>query len=45
MFYRDQWSALIGLTFDIVVFGALRFMIEREELLQPEPHLVKEASL
>jgi hypothetical protein len=32
MFYRDQWSALIGLTFDIVVFVALRFMIERERI-------------
>jgi hypothetical protein len=31
MFYRDQWSALIGLTFDISVFLALRFMIEREQ--------------
>jgi hypothetical protein len=35
MFYRDQWSALIGLTFDLVVFVALRFMIEREQ----EPHV------
>ena len=42
MFYRDQWSALIGLSFDIVVFVALRFMIEREELLQLKPHPVKE---
>jgi hypothetical protein len=32
MFYRDQWSALIGLTFDIFVFLALRFIIEREQL-------------
>ncbi len=32
MFYRDQWSALIGLTFDIVVLVALRFVIEREDL-------------
>jgi hypothetical protein len=32
MFYRDQWSALIGLAFDILVFLALRFMIEREQL-------------
>ncbi|MGD8413140.1 MAG: hypothetical protein PVF33_02840 [Candidatus Latescibacterota bacterium] len=30
MFYRDQWTALIGLTFDILVFLALRFMIDRE---------------
>ena len=43
MFYRDQWSALIGLTFDIVVFVALRFMIEREQLSDPETHLTKEA--
>jgi hypothetical protein len=35
MFYSDQWSALIGLTFDIAVFIALRFMIEREQLLNP----------
>lgn len=35
LFYRDQWSALIGLTFDIAVFLALRFMIEREQLLNP----------
>jgi hypothetical protein len=34
MFYRDQWSALIGLTFDIVVLVALRFTIEREELTE-----------
>jgi hypothetical protein len=32
MFYRDQWSALIGLTFDILVFAALQFIIEREQL-------------
>jgi hypothetical protein len=31
MFYRDQWSALIGLTFDIVVFIALRYMIQHEQ--------------
>lgn len=34
MFYRDQWSALIGLAFDIVVFVALRFIIEREQLTE-----------
>jgi len=43
MFYRDQWSALIGLTFDIVVFAALRFMIEREELTHPKTPLTEEA--
>ncbi len=43
MFYRDQWSALIGLTFDIVVFVALRFMIEREQLSDRETHVIKEA--
>jgi hypothetical protein len=32
MFYRDQWSALIGLTFDVAVLLALRFIIEREQL-------------
>jgi len=37
MFYRDQWSALIGLAFDIVVILALRFMIEREQLESTEP--------
>ncbi|HSK40078.1 MAG TPA: hypothetical protein VK943_09960 [Arenibaculum sp.] len=31
MFYREQWSALIGLTFNVLVFLALRFMIEREK--------------
>jgi hypothetical protein len=34
MFYRDQWSALIGLAFDIVVLVALRFTVEREELTE-----------
>jgi hypothetical protein len=38
MFYRDQWSALIGLSFDIAVFLALRFIIEREERLVHESH-------
>jgi hypothetical protein len=37
MFYRDQWSALIGLAFDVVVFLALRFMIEREQLAGTDP--------
>jgi len=31
MFYRDQWSALIGLAFDILVFVALRYMIQHEQ--------------
>lgn len=30
LFYRDQWGALLGFTVDILVFLALRFMIERE---------------
>lgn len=30
-FYRQQWAALAGLTFNILVFLALRFMIEREK--------------
>ena len=34
MFYRDQWSALVGLVFDVFVFLALRFMIERETVAQ-----------
>jgi hypothetical protein len=34
MFYRDQWSALIGLSFDFAVFFALRFVIEREQAPQ-----------
>lgn len=31
MFYRDQWSALIGLAFDILMFVALRYMIQHEQ--------------
>lgn len=34
LFYRDQWSALIGFSFDIVVFLALRFLVEREQLAE-----------
>ncbi len=30
MFYREQWAALAGLVFNILVFLALHFMIERE---------------
>ena len=30
LFYRDQWGALLGFTVDILVFLALRFMIEHE---------------
>jgi hypothetical protein len=30
IFYREQWSALLGLGFNIAVFLGLRFMIERE---------------
>jgi hypothetical protein len=44
MFYRDQWSALIGLAFDIVVFVALRFIIEREQLSAIESTVSQEAS-
>jgi len=44
MFYRDQWSALIGLTFDIGVFAALRFIIEREQLSAIEPIVPQEES-
>lgn len=31
VFYRQQFAALAGLAFNILVFGALRFMIEREK--------------
>ena len=31
IFYRQQFAALAGLFFNILVFGALRFMIEREK--------------
>lgn len=44
MFYRDQWSALIGLTFDIVVFAVLRFIIEREHLSAIQPIVSQEES-
>lgn len=30
LFYRDQWGALLGLVVNLLVFAALRFMIERE---------------
>jgi hypothetical protein len=30
MFYQEEWGALIGLGFNLLLFGALRFMIERE---------------
>jgi hypothetical protein len=30
MFYLEQWGALIGLAFNILLFLGLRFMIERE---------------
>lgn len=30
LFYRDQWSALIGLVFNVLVFAALRFMVNNE---------------
>ena len=29
-FYKEQFSALLGLLFNIVVLAALHFMIERE---------------
>lgn len=31
MFYLDQWPALMGLAFNVLVFAALRFMIKHEE--------------
>lgn len=30
LFYRDQWAALFGLGFNLLLFAALRFMITRE---------------
>lgn len=30
LFYREQWAALSGLVFNILIFLALHFMIERE---------------
>ena len=30
LFYRDQWLALIGLIFNVLVFAALRFMVKNE---------------
>ena len=30
LFYRDQWSGLIGLGFNVLLFAALRFMISYE---------------
>jgi len=30
MFYREQWSGLVALAFNLVVLGALHFMSERE---------------
>lgn len=36
-FYRHQWAALAGLLFNILVFLALRFMIEREKARTREP--------
>lgn len=38
IFYRQQFAALAGLAFNILVFGALRFMIEREKArVRPMP--------
>lgn len=38
IFYRQQFAALAGLAFNIIVFGALRFMIEREKArVRPAP--------
>ncbi|MBD3339077.1 MAG: hypothetical protein GF353_08205 [Candidatus Lokiarchaeota archaeon] len=31
IFYRDQFAALIGLSFNLLVFAALRYVIRREE--------------
>ncbi len=36
-FYRHEWAALGGLGFDLLVFGALVFMIEREKSLKTSP--------
>lgn len=30
MFYREQWSGLVALAFNLVVLGALRFIAERQ---------------
>jgi hypothetical protein len=30
LFYRDQWLALIGLVFNVLVFASLRFMVSHE---------------
>jgi len=34
LFYREQWGALIGLAFNLLLFGALRLMIEAERDLE-----------
>ncbi|MBU1701092.1 MAG: hypothetical protein KJ970_17180 [Candidatus Eisenbacteria bacterium] len=36
MFYREEWGALIGLAFNLFLFIALRYMIEREVSLSYE---------
>ncbi len=37
VFYQHQWAALGGLTFDLLVFFALGFMIEREQTVDTTP--------
>ncbi len=37
VFYQHQWAALGGLTFDLLVFFALGFMIEREQTEDTTP--------
>lgn len=32
MFYQDQWAALVGLSFNLLVLAALNFAIEQESL-------------
>ena len=37
MFYQHQWGALLALAFNVMVFLALRFMIERERAARESP--------
>jgi len=39
MFYQHQWGALATLAFNLLVFLALRFMIERERAFREADHL------
>jgi len=38
MFYRDQWAALVGLTFNLVLLAALNFAIQQEAVRAPARH-------